>query len=349
MRLFKVADGTFTEYKEADFKGEHREKTLESWLEQNPDAIVEDGMLLIIGRQVKTDLNSYIDLLALDRTGNTVVIELKRDRTPRDVIAQALEYASFVEHIEYDPLEAIYQQYSGNEGESLSEYHRTAFKLTDSEAISFNKDQRIVIIGSNISSEIRQTALFLRRKGIRVTCIEFAYFKTEREETLLSYDIVVGKEGVGRSRAITTQTLPRVDKDTFLASLDQFGRPIFTALLQVAETFRLPIHWGSKGFSLNVDIHGIHTAIAFGYPPASSYGQTIYTAFYDIQRKVPSSEALVASFHEQFEATGLFVPIGQQLEQKLVIVSPLSESEIRVVVDLFTELAHRIQEIGENS
>lgn len=122
MRLFKVANRTFMEYKEADFKGEHREKTLESWLEQNPDTIVEDGMLLVIGRQVKTDLNSYIDLLALDRAGNTVVIELKRDRTPRDVIAQALEYASFIEQIDYDPLEAIYHQYSGNEGESLSEY-----------------------------------------------------------------------------------------------------------------------------------------------------------------------------------------------------------------------------------
>ena len=61
-----------------------------SWLEKNPESIVEDGALLIIGRQIATNLGSYIDLLALDREGNTAILELKRDRTPRDTIAQAL-------------------------------------------------------------------------------------------------------------------------------------------------------------------------------------------------------------------------------------------------------------------
>ena len=44
---------------------------------------------------VPTDLGKSIDLLGVDREGNVVVVELKRDRTPRDVVAQALEYAAF--------------------------------------------------------------------------------------------------------------------------------------------------------------------------------------------------------------------------------------------------------------
>ena len=79
------------------FQDAHREKVLEDWLSANPDALVDGQALMVIGRQVTTNLGTFIDLLALDRQGNTVVIELKRGRTPRDTLAQALEYASFVE------------------------------------------------------------------------------------------------------------------------------------------------------------------------------------------------------------------------------------------------------------
>lgn len=108
MRLYGVSnDGTFTEYSEHDFQVEHREKLLEDWLEQNPNGIVDGQKLFVIGRQVSTNLGSTIDLLALDRQGDAVVVELKRGRTPRDVLAQALEYASFVEGLGYDGLERV--------------------------------------------------------------------------------------------------------------------------------------------------------------------------------------------------------------------------------------------------
>ena len=98
MRLFGIEEeDTFKEFVKTSFKSDHEESVLESWLESNPDGIVEDGKLLMIGRQVTTNLGTFIDLLALDRQGNVVVLELKRDRTPRDTLAQALEYSSFVE------------------------------------------------------------------------------------------------------------------------------------------------------------------------------------------------------------------------------------------------------------
>jgi len=36
---------------------------------------------------VTTNLNTFIDLLGIDEIGNTVVIELKRDKTPRETLA----------------------------------------------------------------------------------------------------------------------------------------------------------------------------------------------------------------------------------------------------------------------
>ena len=88
MKLFRISrDQAFTEFHRVPFEAEHEESTLEEWLESNPGAILEEGGLLVVGRQVVTNLGGYIDLLGVDREGNAVVVELKRDRTPRDVIA----------------------------------------------------------------------------------------------------------------------------------------------------------------------------------------------------------------------------------------------------------------------
>jgi len=345
MRLYRVKNsGEFIEYREHDFKGEHREQTLESWLEGNPDSIIEDGSLLIIGRQVSTNLRSFIDLLALDRSGSTVVLELKRDCTPRETIAQALEYASFVETLDYKQLEQILRKYTGNEGENLSEYHKAFFKLGESEAVSFNKDQRIVIVGTSITSEIRQTAIFLRRKGLLVTCVEFKYFRTKSGETLLSNDIVVGREGGGKPGEITTGTLPRIDKKKFLESLDQAGRPFFEAILELSESHNFPIHWGSRGFSLNVDIKGKHVTLCFGYPPESVFKQSLYTAFAFIKRQVEGATDIVASFRDKFEQTGVFVPAGS--EMKCVVQQSFTEKKITEITKILVDLASSVGELG---
>ena len=161
MRVYGVEpNGKFREYVPTPFQVEHEEAVLEDWLEENPDGILEDGKLLIIGRQIDTNIGSTIDLFALDRVGDVVVVELKRDRTPRDTLAQALEYASFAEQLDTKQLEAILQSYMNDESLTLAEYHRKYFDLAPDEAVAFNKDQRIVIVGQRVTSEVRQTASF---------------------------------------------------------------------------------------------------------------------------------------------------------------------------------------------
>ena len=51
---------------------------------------------MLIGRQEVTSHGGRIDLLAIAPDGSLVLIELKRDRTPREIVAQALDYASWV-------------------------------------------------------------------------------------------------------------------------------------------------------------------------------------------------------------------------------------------------------------
>lgn len=69
------------------------EEQLEAWIANDPSIIGLD--MLVLGRQVVTDFGSRIDILGIGRDGDLWVIELKRDRTPRDVVGQILDYASW--------------------------------------------------------------------------------------------------------------------------------------------------------------------------------------------------------------------------------------------------------------
>lgn len=347
MRVFGIQpDNKFKEYVHTPFQAEHEEAVLEEWLESNPDGILEDGSLLIIGRQVSTDLGSFIDLLGIDREGNVVVVELKRDRTPRDTLAQALEYVSFAERLDGAQLESILQSYLNNESLSLAEHHRDYYQLGPDEAIAFNKDQRIVIVGQHVTTDIRQTASFLRTKGLRVTCIEFTFFQGEGGTRLLSQEIVVGREST-RPGKVISGSLPRVSREGFMDSLDENGRAAFSRLMDFAEREGMPIHWGTKGFSLNVDLNGRHVAVCYGYPPESVFKQSIYTAIHGqggMTSKTAVPEGVLRSIESKARSTGLFSPAGREL--KCMVNQKLTEQQIEALLAWCQAVSEAIRKYG---
>ncbi len=347
MRLFRVEEGSaFEEFVKTSFQDTHSEAILEDWLVGNPDGIVEDGRLLLIGRQVTTNLGTTIDLLAVDRQGDVVVLELKRGNTPRETLAQALEYASFCEALDWEQLESILCSYINDESANLADYHRQYFELSTDEAVSFNKDQRIVIVGQAITNQIRQTSRFLRKKGLRVTCVEFSFFEADGGDRLLSYDIVVGREPPRASR-VSSGALPIVTKEQFLEALDQYGKPVLGRILDFADSHSYPIHWGTRGFSLNVDIDGTHVVVCFGYPPDSVYKQSVYTVMAgrgNLLSKVEPPEDVVQSLFSEALATGLFQPAGREL--KCLINRGFSEDEMTSLTDWCEKVAEVIRRYG---
>jgi hypothetical protein len=346
MKLLGInKDGKFIPYDEYDFKEENYEKDLESWLESNPDYILEDEKVLIIGRQVTTNLGSVIDLLGIDREGNVVVIELKRDQTPKETLAQILEYASFVEDLSYAQLEEISKEYLGEENLVLTDYHRSYFNLQEGEAVAFNKNQKLVIIGQSITKEIRQTASFLRKKGIEVFCIEFKYFKTKSGEQIISSECVVGKDSY-TVKKVSSGSLPKINKEDFLKSVGQYGRSFFEALIEFAENNNLPIHWGSKGFSINVDLDGNHINILYGWPPHSVYKESILTSFAEILKKVRDAESIVEFYKEELNKLGIFVPAGKEL--KCILTNDLKDDQRDKLLETLSLVAEKIKEKGLN-
>src|ERR1700749_3462743 len=86
------------------------EERLEEILEARID-ILGLGDLFQIGRQVITEFGKRIDLLAMDQQGDLYVIELKKDKTPREVVAQALEYGFWVQSLSFETIRDLYAQH----------------------------------------------------------------------------------------------------------------------------------------------------------------------------------------------------------------------------------------------
>ena len=84
------------------------EAQIESAVESAPELLGMD--VIIIGRQTPTP-SGPLDLLAIDGDGRLVVVENKRDRTPREVLAQTIDYAAWVSTLTFDEVETIYAKY----------------------------------------------------------------------------------------------------------------------------------------------------------------------------------------------------------------------------------------------
>src|SRR6056297_4174789 len=84
---------------------------LQEWLANQPDALGEE--LLIIQKEFDgfDETRERLDLLALDKNGQLVVIENKLDDSGRDVAWQALKYVAYCSSLTKTQVVDIYQQY----------------------------------------------------------------------------------------------------------------------------------------------------------------------------------------------------------------------------------------------
>jgi hypothetical protein len=148
----------------------------EALLEQmivKDSAILSDRWMLI-GRQVRTDHGGIIDLLALNQEGQIILIELKRDATPREVVAQALDYASWVQELAPEEVAAVYEKFSN--GASLGAAFQQKFNIALDEE-QLNGSHQIVIVASVLDASTERIVNYLSGMNIPINVIFFQVFQ----------------------------------------------------------------------------------------------------------------------------------------------------------------------------
>ena len=142
------------------------ESYLESWLENSPGALVEEEPILWIGRQTSANVEDstiFPDLLGLDFEGNLVLLELKKSKAPRDVVAQLLEYAAWANELSDEQIHEIAEAYFQSAKKEMT--LQDAFsEMFDPEMPALNRRLRLFIIAEEIPSAILRVCRFLQKK-----------------------------------------------------------------------------------------------------------------------------------------------------------------------------------------
>lgn len=155
----------------------------------NQDVSIIDPNWLIIGRQVRTGFNKLIDLLAMDGEGNLIVLELKRDKAYRDIIAQVLDYGSWVRNLRDDDIARIFSEYRkqffSNETEpSINDIFCKRFNgRTMPEEL--NTEHSLVIVASSVDDSTERIVNYLTEQyGVNINAVFFRVFKDGEREYL---------------------------------------------------------------------------------------------------------------------------------------------------------------------
>lgn len=149
------------------------ENRLETWLANDISILSND--LLLIGRQVSTDFGGIIDLLCLDYEGDLVIVELKRDKTPREITAQTLDYASWVKDLSNERIREILSKFLGD---TISLEKAFSQRFGDEVPDVLNEQHKILIVAAVIDSSSERIINYLSSThGVSINAVTFQYYQ----------------------------------------------------------------------------------------------------------------------------------------------------------------------------
>ncbi|MFC6975096.1 endonuclease NucS domain-containing protein [Halomicroarcula sp. GCM10025709] len=193
--LWRIDDNDFQRLSSGKLNDESR---LEKLLIEDPNMLGRD--LLIVGQQIRTASGNRLDLLGIDADGDLHIIELKRDRTPRDVVAQALDYASWVRQLTYDDITDIHDDF--DDTREFEEAFGEKFSSARPEGASgvpedINQTHSLTIVASELDAATERIVEYLAEEySVPVNAVRFNYYQDD------------GREYIGRTWLIDPQETP---------------------------------------------------------------------------------------------------------------------------------------------
>jgi alkylated DNA nucleotide flippase Atl1 len=170
---------------------------IERWIRERP---------LLVGEQLKIVTNQFagfegakdrLDVLALDRQGRIVVIEVKRDHSGAYQDLQALRYGAFVSTFSAEQLSGAYADYVvKSEGRPLEQddARRELEAFIDSadlDVVDADQAPRIILVAAGFGAGVTSTVLWLRRAfGVDISCVQLVPYEIAGE-LLLGSSILI--------------------------------------------------------------------------------------------------------------------------------------------------------------
>lgn len=134
-----------------------------------------------------------IDLLAIDRQANLVVIELKRTNDGGHMELQAIRYASMVSAITFERAEQIHGEFLTRIGEPTEEARTrmlTFLGWEEPDEEAFAPDVRMVLVSEDFGKELTTAVLWLRERDIDIRCVRLRPYQ-DGEKRLIDVQQII--------------------------------------------------------------------------------------------------------------------------------------------------------------
>jgi len=171
--------------------GRTESKDLEQWIKSNPDILGEN--ISLIGEQIMTK-RGPLDFLGIDRSGNLIIIELKRDKLHREALAQAIDYASDLASWEVERISSECEKYTGKK---IEEHLSDVFELEDEtlEEISINKFQKILLVGTGVDESLERMVEWLSDNyDVSINVLILKYTKTKNGDEIIARTTIIPED-----------------------------------------------------------------------------------------------------------------------------------------------------------
>jgi hypothetical protein len=190
IKSWEIIDGKLAPLESSLINDGKREKEhLEQWIKSNPKILGDD--IVIIGEQVHTR-SGPLDFLGIDNNGNTVIVELKRDRLPREALVQAIDYASDIATWEVDRFREICKSFTGN---NLEDLLQEQFEDILIEELTINQSQRLLLVGTAVDESLgRMIGWLSDNYSVSINAVVLHYAKTRQGGSILSRMVIIPEE-----------------------------------------------------------------------------------------------------------------------------------------------------------
>jgi len=159
---------------------------IQEWIEGSPKILGED--LLIVAKELVLPSKIRLDLLAIDKQANLVVIEIKSDHSGSDAEWQAIKYASYCSS--FSPSE-IYEHFAEYLGTDTDDAFYKIEEFIDFEPEELNQKQRIILVAKDFHSDLISGVFWLRESEIDISCIRLKPYLDEYEQLFINPEIII--------------------------------------------------------------------------------------------------------------------------------------------------------------
>ncbi|TWT33910.1 Endonuclease NucS [Posidoniimonas corsicana] len=194
MAIYQIRGDSFDAVPQTTFQaaGIRERDDLQRFLRDRVDVIAPGSLVIAEEFGYWEESRRRIDLLAVDRQGNLVVIELKRTEDGGHMDLQAVRYAAMVSTLTFARAVEIFAAYltARQDGRDAERTLLDFLEWDEAREDDFANEVRIVLASAEFSKELTSTVLWLAEHGLDISCVRIRPY-ADADRVLLDVQQVI--------------------------------------------------------------------------------------------------------------------------------------------------------------